>query len=309
MMNRPLKCIFLFSLFFLSCCGESIQVERLSLRVTYVQDAEKLSKGTFAVENDEWNSFEPTSDLAVSPSDTLVAQASCIDKSGDPVQPTQASLRIVDESTVPPTDTIWPLTQRRQEMRREVSLKHETKVDHEFWRSGVPYSVQLIVGDPRLERGVVWTVTTGFIFNSSIPSKVPRGVFDFDLAVRKNSLPEFHSTVPENRKQVPLTVVITFTILSMVPIVGLLAMWSKLGALSSKPHSSVSSRLNILLFEICLIAHAAALGMFWVQWNIVTTWKVMAVIMVPTLYFGHRALGFVASRDNSAAHNNHKKQL
>lgn len=308
-MNPSLRFVFLFSFFYLTCRGESINVERLSLRVTYIQDAEKLSKGAFAVENGEWDTFEPKTDLAVSPSDTILAQVSCVDSSGNPVQPAQASLRIVDEATEPPTDTIWPLKQRRQEMRREVSLQHETKADHVFWRTGVPYSVQLIVGDTRLERSVVWTVTTGFVVNSTIPSKAPRGVFDFDLAVRKNSLPEFDSTRPENRKQVPFAIVAIFTILAMMPIFGLLAMWSQLGALSIKPYKSFSSKMNVILFEVCLAGHAAALGMFWVQWNIVTTWKVMAAIMVPTLYFGHQALGFVASGENEVAKLNRKKQL
>ncbi len=281
-------------------CGsaKSIKLDRVALRVSYVQDAEKLQRINVAADSVDVKSETPAVDsVNVSLSDTLIAQVVCSDNDGSVMHPVQAQLRISDESMMPPVDTIWPLTQRRNELRREISLESESRVDRDFWKPNVPYTVQIIVGDPKLAESVIWTVTRKLTLSTAYGKK-RRGVFDFDLAVHKSLEPEFDTPIPKARKDAPISIIAAFTALSLIPLLVLLAVWGHSGALSIELPLQSRQRFESILFQLCLVAHAITLTLFWVQWNIVTTWKVMAMLMIPSLYFGRSSIAFIATRQH-----------
>lgn len=275
-------------------------MEHVSLRVSYVQDAEKLQRITLVADSDSLKeNKDAVESIMAAPTDTIVASVKCVDADGKSVQPVQSVLRISDESSYPPLDSVWPLTTRRNELRREVALPQEIRADNEFWKPNTPYTVQIVVGDARLDTSIVWTATRSLLFNSSEAFErlsKKRGVFDFDLSVRKTLQPEFDTPLPPKVKEAPLPIVLAFSILSVVPLFALLFVWNRMGAFSLQLPSKAGQRFSLFMFELCLLGHTGALVMFWVQWNIVTTWKAMGVLMVPTLIFGHSALGDAATK-------------
>ena len=278
------------------CAARSLSVDRVAFRVSYVQDAEKLQRISVAADSFDLRTKQPLLDsVDASLSDTIVAQVVCRDSDGKVAHPTQAVLRIADESAVPPVDTIWPLNRRRNELRREISLEFESRVDRAFWRRNVAYTVQIIVGDRELGESVVWTITREFKLDSAYEEK-KRGVFDFDLAIRKSIKPEFDTPIPGARKEAPLSIVSTFSLLSIAPLVCLLIVWGRIGALTITIPRKSKERFDTIMFQLCIAAYIVVLTMFWVEWNIVTTWKVMGLLIIPSLYFGKSSLAFIATQ-------------
>ncbi len=279
----------------------TLKVDRLSFRLSYVADAEKLQRASAFAEGDEVYAVGAPDGIVAHPSDTIVAQVSCVDDNRDTVFPEQAMLRFVDTtSAYPQLDSIFPLTEKRFEMRKEISLAAEIRADREFWHADGVYRVELIIGDSRRPKGVVWTVCETFSFNPELGNAFavkPRGVFDFDMSVKKSLLPEFITALPAPEKQAAPWIVNLFTCLSVLPLFCLLLIWSRMGVLRLQLPDSGKERICVLLFQLCLIGHVVILSMFWLKWNILLTWQAIGLNMVPTVYFGHQILSAKASRD------------
>lgn len=291
----------LLCMLFAAAKSEGLRVDRISLRLNYVMDAEKLQRASAIASGDELSGVGAPDGIVAHPTDSVVVQVGCVDSAGEAAYPDQAMLRFVDVSKAyPQPDTIFVLAEKRSEMKKDVSLKKEVAADLDFWRHDAVYKVEVIVGDPRLAKSVSWTVTESFRFCDDCgPAFVakPRGVFDFDMSVKKTLLPEFITALPEAEKEAPVLIVQAFTALSILPLLGLLWAWSRLGVFPLRLPSSAKEKLSLFLFQLCLVGHVAVLVMFWLKWNIVLTWKAIGVNMVPTLYFGHQILSAKATRD------------
>lgn len=282
-----------------------LAVDRIGFRLNYVKHDERLQRVNVAAEGNSFSTVGAPDGIKAQPTDTIVVRVSCVDDKGEPAYPQQAFLRFVDVSSgVDAEDTIFVLAQKNIEMRKEISLRSEISADKRFWRQDATYRVEVIVGDVRLPKGIAWVVTEAMTFDASDSSlfKVkPRGVFDFDVGIKKKLLPEFITPLPPTERKAPSWIVFAFTIASLLPLCFLVLAWVRLGVFPLQFPTDKKELICWILFEICLLCQVAALIMFWLKWNIVRTWQVIGVLMIPTLFFGHHALAAKATRDAKAA--------
>jgi CxxC motif-containing protein len=282
-----------------SLAEEVIRIDRLSARLTYASEGEKVVRASASAEFPELNAVG-IPEVSVGTGDGLLAQVACVNAKGDRVHPQQAFVRFVrvDRET---EDSVHVMAKKPIEMRVDLKLIKEIRANREFWVGDAVYRVEVIVGDTRMENGgVTWVAMKELRFEGGggqgLFAPVARGVFDFDVGVKKQLLPEFSSPLPAAVKLAPRVAVAAAVAAVVVPLPLVLVAWGHLGALPLSLPSSSSELASAVGFEACLLAHMAALVMFWLQWNIVQTWKVMALLMVPTLFFGHRALSAAATR-------------
>lgn len=281
---------------------EAIAVDRAGVRITYVSQAERLTRSSFSADGPDISVASSSSSKAiVDVDDTLLAQMACVGSdSGDAAYPQQAFLRFVREDTG--EDTVFVMQRKSIEMRVELSMKKEIRQDLKFWSADATYRVEIVVGDTRMAAGATWVAVSEMKFSSSASSvfKPPAaGVFDFDVGVKKELLPEFTSPLPPDEKQAPAIAIMVALVALLAPFPLVFVAWARLGVFPMKVSGGPSDRIAAFGFEICLLLHMAALIMFWLQWNILRTWKVMAAIMPPTIFFGQKTLS-VATRNMAA---------
>jgi Oligosaccharyltransferase subunit Ribophorin II len=278
----------------------AIKLERAGMRLTYTVSQEKRTRASASVDGPAFSVGSVPSVIA-HPDDTLVAQASCVDQSDAavPAHPQQAFLRVV--RVADGNDAVYVMRKKSIEMRAELSLRKEIRADREFWRVGDAYRVEIVVGDTRMVEGVTVVVVESLTFDGESTSvlnvfRAPTGnVFDFDVGVKKFLLPEFTSPVAPGEKQAPFVAVMVALAALAAPFPFVFVAWGQLGVFPLTLPESMCERTMVVGFESCLLGHIAALVMFWLRWNIVYTWKVLVLLMVPTLFFGHKVLSAGAS--------------
>lgn len=272
----------------------ALRVESASIRVTYVLDSEKITRAH--VKATSFDSEALPDGIEASESDSVVAQVWVVNEDDEAVTPSLAMLRIVDESVTPPRDSMWPMSMKRgAALRREISLRSEIRADAALWRTGGPLTLQIVVSDANLG-AVVWTATRSLSVDVTSKMKT-KAVFDFDVSAVRKVKKEFDTALPPPEREAPLSVVVGFCILTVAPLLALFAVWGRMGALRLRLPVGAMDRVKLVLFQLCLAAHVGVLAIFWVEWNIVTTWKAMAVLMGPTFYFGHQVLSAKATSD------------
>lgn len=183
-------------------------------------------------------------------------------------------------------------------MRVDIELRKEMRKKEGFFREDVGYLVEVIVGDKNME-GFSWVVSTDMRFKGRSMEREKPGVFDFDMRVKKGVLNEFEYVVPVEEDRVMIGIVVVFTALVLMPLVGLVVVWGKLGVW---PLALPKGRdlLFFVGFQACVVVQIVVLVMFWIGVkgiNILETWKWLGGIMLPTLICGHRTLSNVAARD------------
>jgi hypothetical protein len=285
----------------ISAAGPTISLERVSMRLTYTAAQEKRTRASASAEAPDFSVGADTS-VVVDADDMLIVQAASTEdgSNGDPAYPQQVFLRIVRKSDG--RDAVYVMRKKSIEMRTELSLRKEIYADSEFWQRGHSYAIEVVVGDTRMAKGITWVAVESLMFSGESSSvakafAVPAGnVFDFDIGVKKHLQPEFTSPIPPSQKQAPFNLVIVALIALGAPFPLVLVAWMQLGVIPLTLPESMSERLSVVGFEACLLGHMASLVMFWLRWNIVYTWKVMSVIMIPTVFLGHQVLSAGASR-------------
>lgn len=269
----------------------SMSLDRLGFRLSYRADNEKMQRIKLAVDGPDLPSAPASPGFAASPVDTLLVQASCVDAAGNPAYPQQAFLRFVNTATG--ADSIYVLQKKTIGIRIELSLRKEIRSDVAFWRAGDAYRVEVILGDVEMDRGMTWVVTERMTFEEGSAKMFggpARGVFDFDVGVKKTLLPEFITPLATPGKRAHSGIVLAFVCIVLLPLPVLLWAWWSLGVFPLQLPSSTSAKASLVGFEMCLLAHMGALCMFWLRWDIVMTWKIIAVLMVPTVVLGQQTL-------------------
>mmetsp|Transcript_6809 Transcript_6809/g.14542 ORF Transcript_6809/g.14542 Transcript_6809/m.14542 type:complete len:299 (+) Transcript_6809:45-941(+) len=169
-----------------------------------------------------------------------------------------------------------------------------------LWMDDETYSFTLILGDWAMEEGaILWEICPAVtLFYDQTAPKPPAspGVFDFDLSTKKELLAEYSWEQPEPGKRAPVIVVLLFTILTAAPTVAFFAFGSRFGAFPLVLPSSGAQRGFVFAFGACLACYVGSLVLFWVKWSIFDTWKLMLVLLPPTIFTGHRVLADVAAR-------------
>jgi hypothetical protein len=287
---------------------DGIQIDRISARVAYVNDGERLTRDSASAAGPDF-SLAGMSSVTVDVEDSVLVQVACKDQDGVVAHPQQAFVRFVrtDQDTL---DSVHVMAKKPIEMRVDLKFGKEIRADREFWDGDATYRMEVIVGDTRMAGtggGVTWTAIKELRFlggsggRHSLFKRKAAGVFDFDVSVKKKMLPEFSSPIGPGARQAPRVAVLLASAAVVAPLPLVLVAWARIGALPLSLPASASELASAIGFEACLLGHMAALVMFWLQWNIVRTWKVMGILMLPTVFFGHRALSAIATRQRRLA--------
>lgn len=275
--------------------SDSIKLERVSMRLSYLSQQERLTRRAASADAPDFATVGAGS-VTAGADDTLLVQASCVDAAtSETAHAQQVFLRIVRKDTG--ADSVHVMKKKNFESRLELALKKEIRGDPSFWAHGSKYRVEIVIGDTRMESGVTWVAIETLSFSAGPRgpfARGPPGVFDFDVGVKRSLLPEFDSGAAPEEKQAPFAAVACALAALLAPFPLVLHAWGRLGVFPLKMPEG-EERASVVGFELCLLGHMFALSMFWLQWNIVFTWKVMGVIMVPTLLFGHRVLSASAT--------------
>lgn len=287
-----LSCSFLLAIFFFTA-ARALTFEKAIFKVSYVQHGEKIHRHHLSTD-DSTLSETAQSDMQVFPTDSISIQASFLHDE-KPATPQQVFLRFVNTRTS--QDNIYLLRRKTRDMKLDLPLHKQIRTDHQFWIASDTYVVELIFGDARLANSATWTITSAMAFaNPTHPSFIPpeTSVFDFDISVKKSLLPEFRTPIPPSEARAHPAIVFAAVIAIILPLPALFVAWGRMGVLQSA--MACKPTPSMLAFQVCLLAHMAALVMFWARWNIVTTWKVVALLMLPTLPLAKRVLAEGESR-------------
>jgi hypothetical protein len=276
-----------------SAVPDQVRLERVSVRVSYVSQAERLTRRAASADAPDFTSGGVPA-VTVDAGDTLLVQASC----AEGAYPQQAFLRFVRADTG--ADSVYLLRRKSIDVRKELSMQKEIRADRDFWAHDATYRAEIVIGDTRMAAGVTWVAIEAMRFtdgSAGVFAKPAGNVFDFDVGVKRRLLPEFTTPLPPEEKQAPAAAVALALAALLLPFPLVFLAWSRLGVFPlAMREGSAAERSAALGFEACRLAHVGALGMFWLQWNIIYTWKVMAALMLPTLCLGHKALSAAASR-------------
>ncbi|CAN8069594.1 unnamed protein product [Agarophyton chilense] len=269
--------------------AESMHFERAIFKSSYVLGEEKVQRVRLSSDRDSLQQVA-TPHLEVAPDDSLACQVSFQDNQKDPAAPNQVLFRFENKKTG--KDNYFLMKKKGRDFKVDIKLSKEIKGDLEFWQKDGSYRAELIMGDPELDLSQTWTITDKMTFSdkaSALFKEPERGVFDFDVSVKKYLLPEFISPTPAPEKRAHPLVVVGALIGVTLPSLLLLYVWIRMGVfpLSFKDKNNVGVLIG---FEACVLGHIVALVMFWVKWNIVVTWKVMAALMIPTCILGRQLL-------------------
>lgn len=282
--------VWVLTVFFATVQADSrgeLKVHKASFKTSYVEDEEKVARARITSEGATIASGDVAMESVEAKStDSISVQVSVVDQDGDGSAIEQSFLRIENKRTG--KDNIYVMRKRGLDIKTDIDLTREIRADKEFWQATDAYIVQVILGDRRLSPSFTWTITTNMRFidpTAAVFAPSPRGVFDFDVSVKTNLLPEFEFPLRAGEKRAPFIIVVLALIAVFAPLPLLLVVWFRMGVLPLRLPSKDTDFWVTIGLHACIALHMASLAMFWVQWNIITTWKVMAVIMVPTLAF------------------------
>eukprot|EP00744_Colponema_vietnamica_P002131 GILI01003425.1.p1 GENE.GILI01003425.1~~GILI01003425.1.p1 ORF type:complete len:147 (+),score=47.53 GILI01003425.1:58-498(+) len=114
--------------------------------------------------------------------------------------------------------------------------------------------------------------------------------------------PEIHHQFREPEKRPPAIVSTVFSGLVVAPLLFLFVGLAKLKVtLGYFPFNSFPKLVTALLFQGCIIAIYLLYTFFWLQFNLVQTLTGLAVLAVPTIFIGNKALCDVATVKSAKA--------
>lgn len=259
-----------------------VELSKATFKATYVAHGEKIPRVRLTTDADSADKVAEAGEIKVESTDMLNMQVS-VTADGKATAIEQAFVRFENQRTG--RDNLYLLRKRGNDLKVDVDLKREIAADLDFWNTRDVFTLQLVLGDARMKPSRTWTVTHGLRLGDADGAAFKRrsgGVFDFDIGVKKELLPEFDSPLPAGEERASFIKVAVATFAVMLPLPVLLGVWQRMGALALRVPQG-KDLVTIAGLQACVLLHMACLIMFWLQWNIVTTWKAMGVVMVPTL--------------------------
>ncbi|KDO33593.1 hypothetical protein SPRG_19225 [Saprolegnia parasitica CBS 223.65] len=164
--------------------------------------------------------------------------------------------------------------------------------------SGV-HAVQLILGDTTFENAIVWDLGSVDLTLGAAPIEPLSPLYAKPLLhesdVTLTALPEIEHVMRAQDSRPSLAVSNLFTLIVVSPLGGFLLFLLGFGAKLSKFPSGVQA-----IFALGFIASMGSiLGLFvvyWLQLTMFATLGYLAILTVVALFFGHQALGHLASQ-------------
>jgi len=171
----------------------------------------------------------------------------------------------------------------------ELGLTNSAK---QFGGQSGKYSVELILGDACISNPLRWAVGDVALEFPETAERVPSP----DDALFKQPLPEISHKFAVAEPRPPAVVSLLFTALCAAPLLLLLVLWARLGVnLSNFPLS-----VKALGFHGGLGGILGLFVMFWLRLDMFTTLRYLAMVAVPTFYFGNATLSAIAAKRKSA---------
>lgn len=279
------------------------RIDKIKFKVSYVEHGEKFARVSAETSDDDGDGTAPgiKEELFIKTTDVLQASVSVVadgssEENGDStsVSVEQAMLRIVNLRTG--LDNLYVMRKtgagRGGDAKVEVNIAKEIRADRALWTfnneaDDAGWRVEVIVGDARLKTSRSWVAVPRMRIrdhDAEVVKEPKRGVFDFDISIKRHLLPEFEFPLPVEEKRASTPVVLLALVAVILPLPVLLVTWVNMGALPLRlPKNDGKQMAMVTGLQMCVAAHIVALALFWTQWNIVTTWKMMGVIMIPTL--------------------------
>lgn len=220
----------------------------------------------------------------------LIMKFAVKDKSsGDKIKVHQAFVRLALEGSN--AEIIYvaePDSSNQYKFDLDVSAKAK-----EFGGKSGKYSISLIIGDFVISNPINWNL-------ADIKLEFPAAGSEEAAAKTESpnkAKPEIRHLFREPEKRPPTIVSTAFTGLCLVPFAFMLMAWMKLGVnMSSFPIS-----LSALGFHLGLGAIFALYYLFWLQWDMFTTFKYLIMIGVVTFLCGNSMLVKIAEKRKKAA--------
>ena len=161
-----------------------------------------------------------------------------------------------------------------------------TEKSKEFGGKSGKYSVELIIGDAVISNPIVWNLGD---LSVTFPEETSAKTAKTTLNAPK---PEIRHVFRQPEVRPPGVVSNTFTILCLVPIFVMFALWGKLGVnIGDFPFS-----LSAIGFHLGLGAIFGLYYYFWVQLNMFTTMKYLLMLGVVTFLCGNSMLVKIAEK-------------
>jgi len=171
-----------------------------------------------------------------------------------------------------------------------INIEEEAKDQFKF-QSG-EYKLEVVVGDSFIQNPVHWIVAKSVNLTFLAPEASSR--------FGSGPLPEIHHVfrVPEKRPPVFISTAFTFLVLS--PLLFLFLGFILLGANISNFPFSGTEFLSAVGFVGSIGAILSLLALYWLRLNLVQTLGYLALLSLPTIFFGQRALSHIARRKEKA---------
>lgn len=265
----------------------SLTLSAASLRVTHLSSSERLTLHTLSHPS-------PPSTLTLSPTNTLLFTASLATPDG-PSHATQAFVRVTNLDTL--ADTIYILPRTKNSAKLSLVPDVEARKNPSFWTS-TTYAFSIIIGDSRMPSGLTYTPLSHATFSPSLPPPPPTAVFDFPSSPPLRPQPNFLPSPSPPSPEAPMYAVVAaiIALLAPAPLVGVA--WARLGVFPLEVRGSAPDRLGALGFQACLVLYIAVLAAFWAGVGMAESLRACAVLALPTMWLGRRALRAGAKFDS-----------
>lgn len=150
------------------------------------------------------------------------------------------------------------------------------------------YDVALIVGDSLIQNPLLWDLITFNIhFGKFAQEYKPEVSDEFSEIVHK-------FRVPEKRPSQQVSLFFTALVISPLLIL-LIGLWRTGANLSNFPSFGLDA-LYALLFQGCIASVLGLFVLYWLRLNMVVTLQYLLVLVFVSVFFGNRALRYLASR-------------
>jgi len=201
---------------------------------------------------------------------------------GNLVTAHQTFIRLVSEET---QQEIFFVAEPDSDDHYKFTLDVAATAKDSFGNLSGKYKMSLIVGDASMQVPISWNLGSVTLSFSGEPKKTKRQ----ERLTKAQPIIEHLFRVPEKRP--PKVVSTAFTVLVLSPLLIMLAMWAKIGA----NLSNLQFSLPTLLFHVGLAGIFVLYYMFWTQYNMFHTLKLLAVIGGMTFLGGNKMLADMAA--------------
>jgi len=187
-------------------------------------------------------------------------------------------------------DAIFPATPNDNKFYTAV-ISLEESAKSQFHSLSGDYSLSLVVGDAFIQNPISWTVSSSV----SIPFGSKESAPATPLGAKHEIIHEFRK--PEKRPSAIISTIFTFA--TLAPLLFLFVGFTTLGA-NLKKFPTGADFLSGVLFVVFIGLILALIALYWLRLNLIQTLGYLAILSLPTIFFGNRTLSALAKKEKLA---------